>query len=182
MQLGGEHIGSLGAPGSAIPIEFAPAEVGNTIEGFYEARNMYFPDWYDLQQDYYSLAAGKARRDYKNTHPQLEEYFAWRRKFLQNNPATVPYLDDDFEPNYRSQEEMEAAFANEPSLGAYEISARLINAGGYSLVRAVEGYLATGSISSVARAKIEEIASGMGITFSRLVNMYAQSKMEAALP
>ncbi|GAG96290.1 unnamed protein product, partial [marine sediment metagenome] len=110
--MGGDPPGTLT---EAFPIEFAPPEVANQTQIFYDVRNDNFPDFYELQNKYFDLAEGAARRDYLRQYPELKRYWSWRRDFLKRNPSIAPYIDDDFEPKYASVKEMEEAHREEPS-------------------------------------------------------------------
>lgn len=171
--LGGDPVGTLGEPGTAIPISYAPVELAGVIEAFYKTRNFEYPDWFTMQQKYFMLAPGKARTNYRNKYPQLKAYWGWRRDFLRRNPNTIPYLDEDFEPNYESVGQMEAAIRDQPNLRPFEINARLIFEGGTSLVNRLEDYMRGDVLSTTAKEIITEIAVSMGMTFEQLVQMYA---------
>jgi hypothetical protein len=73
---------------------------------------------FELQDQYYRLAGGSARSQFADLHPELRDYWAWRRDWLLRNPDVVPYLVENEEdyPKYASVAQMEAAYANQPNL------------------------------------------------------------------
>jgi len=91
--LGGQPIGSLGE--DAVPIELAPPEIANLTQAFYDRRSLDFPDWFQLQQDYFALPEGEKRDEFLQENPALKDYWAWRDDFMRRNPKTIPYLNDD---------------------------------------------------------------------------------------
>ena len=110
--MGGDPPGTLT---EAFPIDFAPPEVATQTQIFYDTRNENFPDYYNLQNEYFDLAEGAARKDYLRQFPQLGIYWNWRRDFLKRNPSIATYIDDNFEPKYATVEEMKEARIEEPT-------------------------------------------------------------------
>ena len=174
--MGGDPPGSLGV--NAISLQLAPPEIALVAENFYKTRNSYFPNWYDLQNQYYQINEEnwRERRKFRQAHPELVEYWDWRRDFLKRNPSVIPYVADTFEPNYETAQEMEEAYAGEPSIEPQEAQAYIISVGGYALWRLVEDYMATGVLSSVAQESLQDAAMGLGLTLSELLAILMQSQ------
>lgn len=168
-QMGGDPPGTLGD--DAIPIEFAPPDVARTAQQFYDARNAYFPDYFDLQNQYYDLAEGKPRWEFIDANPQLKAYWDWRRDFLKSNPRAAPFLSENFEPNYASAEAAAEARAGEPTFGFREAQVAMLNVGGLPLVEMASEYAATGTMSAVAREAFMATAENMGITLTEFLSI-----------
>lgn len=168
-QLGGETVGGLGE--TAVPLEFAPPDVRNMAARFYDVRNLYYPDFFKLQSDYFDLAEGKPRRDFRNANPQLGKYWEWRRKFFRDNPNVVPYLSDNFEPNYASPQAQQEAFATQPNFGQQEATVAMLNVGGSALLEMGSNYSVTGELSEIGREAFALVAESMGISLRELLNI-----------
>ncbi|MCK5850182.1 MAG: hypothetical protein KAH23_04645 [Kiritimatiellae bacterium] len=110
--MGGDPPGTLT---EAFPINLAPPEIATQAQIFYDVRNDNFSNFYELQNKYFDLAEGTARKDYLRQNPELKQYWDWRRDFLKRNPSVATYIDDEFEPKYESVQEMEQAYGQEPT-------------------------------------------------------------------
>ncbi|RKX65879.1 MAG: hypothetical protein DRP42_04130, partial [Tenericutes bacterium] len=163
--MGGDPPGTLT---EAFNIDLAPPEVANQTEIFYSIRNDNFPDYYELQNKYFTLAEGNARNDYLRQTPQLKQYWDWRRNFLKKNPSIAPYIDDNFEPKYRSVQEMEQAFTQEPTFGAAEFASYI----GVSAVNVIKGGEIPQDIVEWLTVKAEEL----GITYEELIQKVEASQ------
>jgi hypothetical protein len=168
--MGGDPPGSLGE--EAVPINFAPPEVSQAAQFFYDFRNQRFPNYFEQQQEYYRLDEGRARHTYRNvTHPELGEYFAWKWDFLTRNPTVAPYLSEN-PPTYASPQELQEAFAGEPRIDPQEVMAALGNATYNQIV----DFLVDGDpLDSFADDKVNEVADRAGLTEGDIFNMVAQS-------
>ena len=168
--MGGDPPGTLS---EAFPINLAPPVVANQAQIFYDTRNQTFPEYYMWQQEYYSLAEGKPRREYLKQNPQLAQYWGWRRDFLKRNPSVAPYIDDNFEPKYSSVQEMEQAWKGEPSFTRYELARYL----GDSSVRILIGVY-TGKMNPPQDVVdyLTEKAEAIGLTYEELVARAGQSE------
>ena len=98
-----------------IPIDMAPDDIAYQAEMFYSTRNAHFSNYYELQDKYFDLAEGQARKEFLQYNPELKMYWDWRRDFLKRNPSIAPYIDDDFEPKYATIKKMEEAYREEPT-------------------------------------------------------------------
>jgi hypothetical protein len=165
--LGGETPGALGE--DARPIVFAEPEVAHIAEAFFQTRNQKYPNWFDLQDEYFDLSKGTARSQYRRNHPELAEYWSWRNDFMQRNPDTIPYLSDTFEPNYGSEEELRAAEAAQPDFTFQEWGA-LFAGGTYgpSMNVMIDDWIQTGIMDRGLRSALEDTAEDLGISFEEL--------------
>ena len=159
--MGGDPPGTLT---EAFPLPFAPPEIANRAEIFYATRNEIFPDFYDLQNKYYMLDEG-ARKQFLVENPQLKQYWDWRRAFLKQNPTIAPYIDDNFEPNYGTVEEMEQAFQQEPQFSQAEWYSYL----GGETFRLIVGAYNGEEIPIDVMEYIEERAIELGLTYEELL-------------
>lgn len=167
--MGGDPPGTLT---EAFPIDFAPPEVANQAQIFYDVRNENFADYYELQSKYFDLAEGQARKDYLRKYPQLKEYWDWRRNFLKRNPSIAAYIDDSFEPKYASVQEMEQAYQNEPTFTKYELT-RYVGSAGISILTDVynQGFIPPPDIVEY----LTEKAGSLGMTYEELVAKAGQA-------
>ena len=78
--LGGDPPGTLGD--AALPIRFAAPELSSRTQVFYDYRNINFPLWRELQNEYYDLQGNPERAAFLETHPELEAYWSWADKTL----------------------------------------------------------------------------------------------------
>jgi len=103
------------------PISLAPPDVAHNAQVFYATRSQQFPSYYTEQTEYFRLNEGSARRSYLASHPDLKQYWDWRRNFLERNPDTVPYLTDGTNPpTYPSPQAYEQAVSNQPNFTPVE--------------------------------------------------------------
>jgi hypothetical protein len=72
----------------------APQEVQILYYQFQAQRDQMFPDIFETQEAYYKIPAGdkKAKTAYRAQHPELVEYWEWRRDFMRQFPNMIPYL------------------------------------------------------------------------------------------
>jgi hypothetical protein len=73
-------------------ISGAPAEVQKLMYQYWAQRDRQYPGIDKTQEKYFSFADTGAKRDYLDSHPELSEYWTWRRQFSAANPATAPYI------------------------------------------------------------------------------------------
>jgi hypothetical protein len=88
-----------------------PPDIAARAQSFYDYRTAYFPTYYDEQDEYFKLTAGKPRSAYLSAHPDLKAYWDWRRDYLYRNPDVATYLVDT---------KTGATLPTYPSAGAYE--------------------------------------------------------------
>jgi len=162
--MGGDPPGTLT---EAFPIDFAPPEVANQTQIFYDTRNDNFPDFFELQDKYFSLAEGAARKDYLRQNPNLSRYWDWRRDFLKRNPSISAYIDDTFEPKYATVQEMEQAYQEEPAFNQHEFSQYL----GNTSMKIITDVYNTDFVPPPDIVQyLTEQAEGLGMTYDEMID------------
>ena len=165
--MGGDPPGTLNSP---VPsIELAPADLAWRADTFYKTRNAYYPDYYDLQDAFFKLTEkGKARETYKKEHPELELYWDWRRDWFHRNPDVVPYLDDNFQFEYKSAAQYEQVQERQPFYSWDEWRQTL----GPNVSNLVMDYvLNDDNLPSFAIDRLENAAEGLGIDYDEMLRL-----------
>jgi uncharacterized protein Usg len=67
-------------------------EVARWVAQYYADRGNKFGNIFSIQDQYYALT-GKERSAYKNDHPELEQYWTWRRSFQAQHPEIIPFVN-----------------------------------------------------------------------------------------
>lgn len=165
--MGGDPPGTLGE--NAIPIAMAPPEISQTAQFFYDYRRQQYPDFYQQQQEYFSLDEGQARRDYKRENPDFAEYMDWRWDFLKRNPTVAPYLTDN-PPTYETYQELMEAQQIEPNVTYDELEAVLIGVD-YSLLTELQNYAYTGTPSPDLSVALGNISTRTGIPVEQYLRL-----------
>lgn len=174
-----DRLEALGNRG--IPLEYAPPEIAHTAEAFYQSRNFHFESWFDDQDAYFKLAKGAPRRQYIAANPQLKAYWDWRNSFLKRNPDAAPYIDDNFEPNYKSITELEAAEANQPNIQAPELSAYIYSFGDSAFQRRLDDVIARGaSLSPAMEENLAVMAANLGMTVGQIIQVLREEAFSMA--
>ncbi len=170
--MGGDPPGTLGK--DALPIQKAPPKVGFVAQFFFDYRQQRYPNWFEEQNKYYAIDEDSraARREWRDSHPDLVDYWDWRREFLKGNPTVVPYISDSFEPNFESVAELEEAFANEPNVGAEAISG-LIGQDVSNLI--MDNVLFGTPLPSVAERRVNSIAERFNLSPAQVMQIIANS-------
>lgn len=171
--MGGNPVGTLAKPPEKV-LKLTPPETAWRLQVFYDTRDMIFPNYYEQQKEYFSMKPGsQGRRDYLKLHPELKQYWNWRNDFMMRNPDAVFYLTDTPEDyQFSSLEEMENAYANQPSFTWNEWRTQL----GGSLSNLVLDTIIGGEeLSSAAEERLEYIADKMGISVERLMALLEMS-------
>jgi hypothetical protein len=154
--IGGDPPGSLGD--NALPIEFAPQDVANRAQSFYDTRNAYFPNYFEEQEDYYKLD-DKAQKAYLVSHPSLKQYWDWKWDWLHRNPDAAPYLTEK-NLEFPSEEALREAEAGQPNFLPQEWQ-QLLGLPAYSLaLDFIEGE----GMPTVAQDKLDEVALQLGLS------------------
>jgi hypothetical protein len=167
-QMGGEFPGTLGA--GAVPLETAPPAIAGRAQVFYDLREAVFPDRREMEETYWNLNEGAARRTYVNAHPRLQEYWNWRNDWLLRNPAVAEYLTDD-PPTYPSERALREAQANQPNFTAQEWRGIL----GTPLWNLALDRMQGEPLPSAAEARLRELADGLGIPYDALLERLSAS-------
>jgi bisphosphoglycerate-dependent phosphoglycerate mutase len=119
-----------------------PPEIAATVDAYRMLRKSLYPNYYALQQRYYSLPAGQERKDFLEKFPQLKEYFDWNKEYKKAHPEVAEYADTYQPPQYDYSflqqfttpltKQLYAYFLNETPLssGAIEELSRIYNDSG----------------------------------------------------
>jgi hypothetical protein len=167
--MGGDPPGTLN---SEMPkFEMPPDDVAWQAQAFYDTRKQYFPNYWKAQNEYYDLTTRSARKAYLKKHPELADYWDWRRDWMHRNPEAVPFLTDEFEFKYRSEWMEREAEQPGPWLTRDEIQATL----GPNLYNLVEDHVYRGEpLSNAAERQVEEWADRLGISVDDLFAMFEE--------
>jgi hypothetical protein len=164
----GEPPGSLSTgPGwQTPPLDLAAPDVAYRAQNFYDSRDAFFPVWRQLQNDYFALDEGQARRTFLTAHPVLRQYWDWRRDWFMRNPDVVPYLTDTSEDyTYPSEEALRQAQQAQPSLSWPEWQMVL----GPNLAALVEDAQFGEPLPDAARQALQNVADQYGTTLDHVL-------------
>lgn len=96
---GGKNIGELSATENAMlelnQLKLTDPATAWRVQSFYDMRDNAYPDWYEMQSDYYDLPQGAARSKFAAENPELKAYWNDRAKWMKTNPDLVRFLTDD---------------------------------------------------------------------------------------
>ena len=67
-------------------------EVSRWLAQYYADRGRMFPGIFTLQDQYYALK-GREASAFKKQHPELEQYWTWRRAFQAQHPEIIPFVN-----------------------------------------------------------------------------------------
>lgn len=77
--------------GSAPTLNLYDKNVTAITDEFFNQRSQYFPDYYEVQNGYYALPKS-GRAGYLLAHPELKEYWDWKKKWEKSYPDLVPIM------------------------------------------------------------------------------------------
>lgn len=109
-QLGGQSPNTpetAGAMNTQV-MDMYPPEFNQVIEDYQGARAEQFPNYYALQQEYYSLPEKSyQRRQFLKRFPELKDYWTWNRAYKEQHPEINQYYDDIYgdQPDTLSDQE-----------------------------------------------------------------------------
>lgn len=139
---------------------------------FWNARSEEFPGIEDISKLYNQLPQSDARSEFLAAHPELSQYWDWRNSFLRDNPDVVPYIDDEFTPNYGSEQELNAAIQNAPQYTWQEWSTQL----SIPLQEMLLDYMMDGiPLPDAAEDQLGDLADVMGMDYQDLLLSIQQS-------
>ena len=165
--MGGDPPGTLNSP---VPsIELAPADLAWRADTFYKTRNSYFPNYFDLQDTYFALPEkSKQRKAYLKEHPELVSYWDWRRDWFHRNPEVVPYLDDNFQFEYPSEEAYQKVQERQPFYSWDEWRQTM----GPNMANLVADFvLNDDQLPEFAIDQLETMAEDMGTTYDEMLRL-----------
>lgn len=164
--MGGEPTGTLG--NNAVPIAFAPPEISQTAQFFYDYRRQNFPNFYQQQQEYFNLDESQ-RREYKRQNPKFAEYMEWRWDFLLRNPSVAPYLTDN-PPTYDTYKDMQMAHALEPNISYDEFESVMFDTNP-ALLTDIQMYAYNGVLSDNLKVVLDNLSQNMGVPSELYLNL-----------
>lgn len=161
--MGGDPPGTLP---KAAPLSLPPADISYRADAFYNTRKRLFPNYWELQGQYFKLAKGDARRNYLDNHPELAGYWNWRNDFLMRNPDVAPYIDEDWEPEYKSEDLLLEAQAEAPNFTLQEWQFVMEP----HMFRVMTDLADGAPLNDDARIAVEQLAQRMGMTYDELID------------
>ena len=94
----GKQVGRLSAETNALielnQLQLTDPETAWRVQTFYDSRKQGFENFSTLQNEYYSKNE-QGKQKYLKEHPELKEYWDFRRNWMQKNPDLVRFLTDD---------------------------------------------------------------------------------------
>ena len=72
------------------PMTYWPKEMTDEYKKFQDERDKKFPNWFAIQQGYYSLTSKSERRKYLQKFPELRKYWEWKADYERKHPAVQP--------------------------------------------------------------------------------------------
>jgi len=79
---------------TAPQIDYFSPEVTSVTDRFFTERKEQFPNYYPLQQTYYSLPKSD-RAEFLMRFPQLKEYWSWKDKYYKDYPELKPVFNGE---------------------------------------------------------------------------------------
>jgi hypothetical protein len=96
--IGGKQVGTLTADQEAMTelaqLKLTDPNTAWRVQTFYNMREQRYPDFYKLQNQYYSQPE-KQRSAWLVKNPELKAYWNDRQKWMNDNPDLVRFLTDD---------------------------------------------------------------------------------------
>ena len=169
--MGGDPPGQFTYSEDAHPISLTNPEVAHRMDAFYNTRAQLFQYndviW-PLQDTYFKLEEGAARKKFRASNPLLEQYWNWRRDFMERNPDLAPYIEDDPDkrPKYPSEQALREAEQAQPALRWFEWQTVLTT----PLWRLARDNLRYGDkLLDSEIEELEEVADRLGLDFVELM-------------
>jgi hypothetical protein len=70
----------------------APAQVQQYVYQYWAGRDQRYPGIMDTQEKYFSFSDKAAKKAYLTAHPELSEYWDWRKQVAAQMPTAAPYI------------------------------------------------------------------------------------------
>jgi hypothetical protein len=161
--MGGETPGQVELSDDIHPLVLSDPQVAQVMQVYYETRRQRFGDRiFELQDQYFQLDEGSARRQFRQEHPILVQYWDWRRDFMIRNPQVAPLISDSFEPTYPDVESIPTGAQFSPQEWRSIMGQAL-----YGL--AVDAAMGE-SLSPLTRERLEELAEQYGTTVEGILS------------
>jgi len=76
------------------PVQPMDPRITQITDKFFNDRKRLFPNYYTLQQAYYNLPRSE-QGAYLFRHPELKQYFDWKKQYYRNYPDLVPIFNGE---------------------------------------------------------------------------------------
>ena len=73
-------------------VDYLPQQITKVTDQYFEQRNRLYPQYYELQSQYYNLPKSE-RRAFLIANPQLKEYWDWNRQWKARYPELEPVFN-----------------------------------------------------------------------------------------
>jgi len=164
--LGGDPPNTLKEADQVPPMPMADPAIANRAQVFYDTRERDYPNWYEEQSTYYSITEDNwaEKKKYRDNHPDLVDYWEWRRGWLSRNPDVAGYITDS-PVEYESQQEAMEARQNQPDFTWREWNIVLPP----SLFWLIDDALRGEALPQEARDELAVMAQSYGLSVAELM-------------
>ena len=76
------------------PVELYPPELSKAVDEYTKVKNEMFPNINAVQEQYYALPAGAARKAFLAQFPYLKQYWKWKDTYRKEHPELEPYFEE----------------------------------------------------------------------------------------
>jgi len=147
------------------PVQMTDKETAWRVEVFYDKRKQQFPNYFDLQSQYYEIQNKGQRKAFLASNPELKAYFDFRTNFMTQNPDLVPYLTDN-------QKAIDKAKYQSRQEGAVPTSQEIKVNIPPDVNEILTYYFQNGSeIPPVVMQELEYLGSQQGLTAEQMLNI-----------
>ena len=73
-------------------VDYLPQQITKVTDQYFEQRNRLYPQYYELQSQYYNLPKSE-RRAFLIANPQLKDYWDWNRQWKARYPELEPVFN-----------------------------------------------------------------------------------------
>jgi hypothetical protein len=147
-------------------VQYTDPETANRVQVFYDTRSGTYPDFYKTQSGYYELTDKTKKQGYLLEHPELQQYWTFRKNFMRDNPDLVPYLTDDEKAIERAKSQSRNTTTAIPT--AKEIQVNLDP----DTQELLAGYFQSGEqLPGVVLRELEFIGAQQGLTGEQVLNI-----------
>lgn len=164
--MGGNPVGTLSATEKALlslnGLKLTNPEAAWRVQTFYDIRKGNFGNYYQQQQEYFALDKA-GRRKYLRDHPDLGQYWDWRRDWMTKNPDLAIYLTDNEDDlkKYAKMSRQEGAVPNRAELQ------QMLGPEVGELLQVYQGQ----ALPPVLQRELEYIAYQNGMTYEQMLGV-----------
>lgn len=160
-------------------VEYAPEDVANRAQTYYDLRGDLFPDWWEVQSGYFDLEdrykdaeLSQAKREYREDFPWLTDYWDFSRDWKARNPDVAIYLTDDPVKQAEFSEMSKQKQTKIPDFTLPEMMSQVRPSSEYLIYDSV---LLGDDLPETTREELETLAQSWGIPFEALMDMFAEA-------